>query len=226
MATRLEPTEPAVDELKRRARRRLIGAIVLALAAAVILPVLLESEPKPFGDDVSVKIPPIDDGKFVNPLSPASPSAAQGAAGSASTPALPQANGAGDAQRRPLEQSGPPPAPALSSARAAAASTADATTPPKAAPAEASTAAGSRAAGAGFVVQVGAFVDAQAAADVAAKLNGAGFRAYTEASAAAQGGDARLNRVRVGPFSSREAADAALAKLKTAGYSSAIVSAK
>jgi hypothetical protein len=30
-----------VDELRRRARRRLIGAIVLALAAAVIVPMLL-----------------------------------------------------------------------------------------------------------------------------------------------------------------------------------------
>lgn len=60
--------EPAVDELRRRARRRLVGAIVLALAAAVIVPMLLESDPKPLGEDVSVRIPPVDDGKFVNRL--------------------------------------------------------------------------------------------------------------------------------------------------------------
>ena len=58
-----------VDELKRRARRRLVGAVVLALAAAVFVPMLLESEPKPLGEDVAVKIPPVDDGKFVNRLS-------------------------------------------------------------------------------------------------------------------------------------------------------------
>ena len=57
-----------VDELRRRARRRLVGAIVLALAAAVIVPMLLESEPRPLGEDVAVKIPPVDDGKFVNRL--------------------------------------------------------------------------------------------------------------------------------------------------------------
>jgi len=57
-----------VDELRRRARRRLVGAIVLALAVAVFVPMLLESEPKPLGEDVSVKIPPIDEGKFVNRL--------------------------------------------------------------------------------------------------------------------------------------------------------------
>ena len=57
-----------VDEMKRKARRRLVGAIVLALAAAIILPLLLEKEPRPLGDDVSVQIPPIDEGQFVNRL--------------------------------------------------------------------------------------------------------------------------------------------------------------
>ncbi len=61
-------TELAVQELRKKARRRLVGAIVLALAAAVILPLLLEKEPKPLGDDVSVQIPPIDESKFVNRL--------------------------------------------------------------------------------------------------------------------------------------------------------------
>jgi DedD protein len=57
-----------VDELRRRARRRLIGAIVLALGAAVVVPMLLESDPKPLGDDVAVKIPPEDNARFVNRL--------------------------------------------------------------------------------------------------------------------------------------------------------------
>jgi DedD protein len=58
-----------VDELRRRARRRLIGAIVLALGAAVIVPMLLESDPKPLGEGVSVRIPAEDNAKFVNRLS-------------------------------------------------------------------------------------------------------------------------------------------------------------
>jgi len=56
--------DPQLDDLRRRARRRLIGAIVLALAAAVLVPLLLESDPKPLGEDVAVKIPPISEGKF------------------------------------------------------------------------------------------------------------------------------------------------------------------
>jgi DedD protein len=58
----------AVDELRRKARRRLVGAIVIALAAATILPLVLEQEQKPLGDDVSVQIPAIDNGRFVSRL--------------------------------------------------------------------------------------------------------------------------------------------------------------
>ena len=64
-----EPADLNVDELRRRARRRLVGAVVLALGVAVVVPMLLETEQKPLGEDVAVKIPPIDDGKFVNRLS-------------------------------------------------------------------------------------------------------------------------------------------------------------
>jgi DedD protein len=63
-----EPADINVDELRRRARRRLVGAVVLALGVAVVVPMLLETEQKPLGDDVSVKIPPVDDSKFVNRL--------------------------------------------------------------------------------------------------------------------------------------------------------------
>ncbi len=66
-----DPADTNLDEVRRRARRRLIGAIVLALAAAVLVPLLLESDPKPLGEDVSVRIPPVDAGKFVNRLSDA-----------------------------------------------------------------------------------------------------------------------------------------------------------
>ncbi|MEP7183018.1 MAG: SPOR domain-containing protein [Betaproteobacteria bacterium] len=58
----------AVDELRRKGRRRLVGAIVLALAAAVVVPLLLEQDPRPLGDDVSVQIPPVDEGRFISRL--------------------------------------------------------------------------------------------------------------------------------------------------------------
>jgi DedD protein len=56
------------DELniKRKARRRLIGAVALALAVVVILPMVLDSEPKITGKDIDLRIPAADKvGEFV-----------------------------------------------------------------------------------------------------------------------------------------------------------------
>jgi DedD protein len=49
----LDPTLPE----KQRARRRLVGAIALVVAAVVILPMVLDSHPKPVTDDISIDIP-------------------------------------------------------------------------------------------------------------------------------------------------------------------------
>jgi DedD protein len=54
---------PISDEelqLKKRARRRLVGAIVLVSAVAVILPMVLDSEPKAVNQHVDIQIPPTD----------------------------------------------------------------------------------------------------------------------------------------------------------------------
>jgi DedD protein len=81
-----EPADINVDDLRRRARRRLVGAVVLALGVAVVVPMLLETEQKPLGEDVAVKIPPIDDGKFVNRLSEKNGSGGAGAPAKADAP--------------------------------------------------------------------------------------------------------------------------------------------
>jgi DedD protein len=81
-----EPADINVDDLRRRARRRLVGAVVLALGVAVVVPMLLETEQKPLGEDVAVKIPPIDEGKFVNRLSENRGSGGAGAPAKADAP--------------------------------------------------------------------------------------------------------------------------------------------
>jgi DedD protein len=45
------------QNLKIKARRRLIGAVALTLAVVVILPMVLESEPKSSGQDIELRIP-------------------------------------------------------------------------------------------------------------------------------------------------------------------------
>jgi len=49
----LDPTLPE----KQRARRRLVGAIAMVVAAVVILPMVLDSHPKPVTDDIAIDIP-------------------------------------------------------------------------------------------------------------------------------------------------------------------------
>ena len=88
-------TEPQLDELKKRARRRLVGAVILAMIAAVVVPMLLESDPKPLGEDVSVRIPPVDTGRFVNKVG--EPPGDKAAAPVSATPAKPLAEPAGNA---------------------------------------------------------------------------------------------------------------------------------
>jgi DedD protein len=52
-------SDPMLPE-KKRARRRLIGAVVLVLAVVIVLPMILDPEPKPLTDDISVQIPSRD----------------------------------------------------------------------------------------------------------------------------------------------------------------------
>ena len=48
--------------LKKRARRRLIGAVALALLAAIVLPMVMDHQPAPPLKDIQVRIPSPDEG--------------------------------------------------------------------------------------------------------------------------------------------------------------------
>lgn len=51
--------DPVLPE-KKRARRRLVGAIALALAVAIGLPMILDAEPKPLSNDIDIRLPSRD----------------------------------------------------------------------------------------------------------------------------------------------------------------------
>ena len=54
-------TSPDADlQLKKRARRRLVGATALALLAVIVLPMVMDREPKPPVQDIQVRIPSQD----------------------------------------------------------------------------------------------------------------------------------------------------------------------
>jgi len=224
-----------LDDLRRRARRRLVGAIVLALAVAVFVPMLLESDPKPLGEDVSVKIPPVDEGKFVNRLNEKSKSEAPKVVAKAEPkveapkpppPEAPKADAPkDDAPKAEAQKDEPakvetartePPRP--EPAKAEPPTTAAKATPaaPKESPAK------DHATG-DFAVQVFAFSDDKGANSLVNKLKGKGFPAYSEPVSTSRG---TLWRVRVGPYVSRESAGAARDKLKGEGYNGIVAAAK
>jgi len=71
-----------------------------------------------------------------------------------------------------------------------------------------------------FVVQVGAFADAEAARETRKNVEKLGMKTYTQVAQTSSG--SRI-RVRVGPFASRGEAEAALAKAKAAGLNAVLL---
>jgi DedD protein len=53
-----------VETLKRRGRRRLVGAVALVLAAVIVLPMVFDPEPRSTGSAVNVRIPGEDEKPF------------------------------------------------------------------------------------------------------------------------------------------------------------------
>lgn len=86
-SARRSANDPMLPE-KKRARRRLVGAIALALAAAIGLPMLLDSTPKPLAGDIAIDIPAKDKVPALPvPSAPADASASASATAPAPAPA-------------------------------------------------------------------------------------------------------------------------------------------
>lgn len=188
--------------LRRKARRRLIGAVALTLAVVVILPMVLDSEPKPTGQDIELRIPAPDKvGEFipgvaVSEVAAASPFAASAveaapvpAAASAVAPAKPAAashtevQGKIHADKQPeAVESKSPESKSLESKKPESKNM------------------DKPAGGESFVAQVGAYTNPETARQEASRLKKLGFKAYTE-----KAGD--KVRVRVGPYAEREKAE-------------------
>ena len=213
---------PISDEelqLKKRARRRLVGAIVLATAVAVVLPMVLDSEPRPVSQNIDIQIPSPDSGEF-KPKGSAS--------GSSGSIKAPQEAGAKSAPAPiaglPPEPAAMPPtsakaAPKAPEAKAAAAESGmDAAKTAAKEPAKprepASTAAGA------YVVQVAALADAGKAKQLEKQMAGTGLKTYTEVVNTQSG---EVTRVRAGPFGTREAAEKARTQLKKAGMDGTVL---
>ena len=201
--------------LKRKARRRLIGAVTLTTAIVVLLPMLLDSEPRPVGQDIELRIPDKDKvGEFV-PKIGLPPASAPAVALPVATPVTDTSVSAEAPATAapPMAASQEVAAPkAPESKPVSATRKSDTTAPQQAAakpeskPAEQTPAEPQQS----FVVQIGAFSKAESARFLQKKLSKEGFKIYTE-----KAGD--KTRVRAGPYATREAADKVRHKLEAQG---------
>src|SRR5690348_4602680 len=195
-----------VNTLKRRGRRRLVGAIALVLLAVIVLPMVFDSEPKVTPPPVSVRVPGEDESGFTPKVTPKAPEEKAAETKAAET----------KAEKPPEKVAEKPPAPvekpviAKKEAEKPAAKPAASAAAAEKARAERALAGG----GAQFAVQVGAFADPEKIKEIAGKLKGARVPFYTEQVPVAKG---TLTRVRAGPFPSRDAAEASMKKLLELG---------
>jgi len=187
--------------LRRKARRRLIGAVALTLAVVVILPMVLDSEPNPAGQDIELRIPAPDKvGEFV-----------PGTAVSEVAAASPFAASAVEAASAPAAAS------AVAQDKQAAAPAVAAPGKQPAADKQPEAKSTDKPSGESFVAQVGAYANPDTARQEADRLKKLGFKAYTE-----KAGD--KVRVRVGPYAEREKAEKARQLLEKHGLHPTVMS--
>ncbi len=208
-ASRRSAEEYADDTLdpdfpqKQRARRRLIGAVVMLAAAVIVLPIVFEHKPRPVSDDVAVSVangqgaqkPKVEPRK-AEPLPPSANASRNDAALDAgeeivSTPAADKPKA--DAKADPKSE----------------AKVADAK------PADKPAAANTK-----YLILIGAFSSEERAKNWLSKLKESKVPAYVEKKTLADGDRLLL---RAGPFASRDAADAADKKVRAIGLTSKVV---
>ena len=221
-------------QLKKRARRRLVGAVAFAGLAAVVLPMVMDEEPKQQVRELEIRIPGQDQ---VPPLrarpettsderreAPATTPAASAATPErvterpAETPVekpaeKPAEKPVSKPVEKPVAKSTEKPDGKKNDASAADAQRAAAILNGK--PASDKPAAGNGS----FVILIGAFSNPANVKQLQTKIGELGIRVFTEPLDSPQG---KKTRVRAGPFTSREAADKALEKMKRIGVNGVV----
>lgn len=226
-----------IEVVRRRARHRLMGAVVLVLVAVVGFPLLFDTQPRPVAVDTPIVIP---DRQSTPPLSSGTPVPASQAPAKPLLPASEPVTAQASLDAR--EEVVPAPAPTAPAPQTEPAKVAPpvAKAPdkepvvkqdaPAAAPVKADKPApvkpkddGDKAqallegkqpvkASAGrVVIQVGAFSDPAKVREVRSKLEQAGVKTYTQV---VERDGKSTTRIRVGPFETREEADKVATRIR------------
>lgn len=201
---------------KQRARRRLIGALVMTVAAVIVLPIVFETEPRPAADQIAVRLSggqgeaqARPEPRKAAPLAPQQQSRldAQALDAGEELVSAPAARGVDKPADKPAEK------PAERTETVAKADPRTESKPESRAEAKSS--------GSGkYVILVGAFSTEDKAKQWMSKLKANKVPAYIERKALADGERILL---RAGPFSDRDAADAAEKRVRAAGLTARVV---
>jgi DedD protein len=230
--------------LKKRARRRLVGAVALLTFIVIALPMVFDKESKPLSRDISVQIPNPDSSEFQHKMVPTPPSvplSLPSTSAPAPSTAAPAASPAPAPTPPPTAQAMPVPAPPpLKSAPAQSKSVpaqpkaapeqpkpanppvADNSRPvPAAAPAQA--VAKSSPPKGGWMVKLGTYSDANNAKRFEAKLTSAKVKFHADPVDTDKGNGTRFW---AGPYADRAAAEKARDKIRKSGFPDAVAAEK
>ena len=221
-----------IEVVRRRARHRLIGAVVLVLVAVIGFPLLFDAQPRPVAVDTPIVIP---DRQAAAPLSgvasvpseqaPAKPllPAPEAVPPQASLGAREEVVPTDKAAEKIVEKVAEKPAEKepVAKEEAKASSTVKSDNPEKQSPSATAKEDASKAqalldgkadvAIERFVVQAGAFSEAPKVREVRRKLEQAGLKTYTQV---VEKDGKSSTRIRVGPFSSREEAEKVVERIR------------
>lgn len=248
-----ESPADAVQHARERARRRLVGAVLLLGVGIIGFPLLFETQPRPIPVDIPIEIPRKDSAAPLSvpaePRNAASAHAGQGSGGAvitetaaeagreltpSTTTSAPATSGAPPlAARAPAPVAASKPATAQPDSAREPTKTAASHDAPVAGPAAKAPAAKAverkvqepravevEGAKGRVVIQVGAFGEAAAVREARAKVEKLGLKTYTQVIETSAG---KRTRVRVGPFATRDEAEKAAARIKSAGLQAALL---
>ena len=207
-------------QFRKRARRRLVGAIVLVLVVVVVVPWILPAEkPQQDTQQIDIRIPAQDASGYAPKILPAPPAAPISAPAPAAQPSQPapaiapvEPSAAKAATPEPLVKAVAEPAKvAVAKPEAKPEAKPHAQAEPKAKVEPKPEPKSAAAAGEGIYVQYGAFSESKNAKQRQAELKAKGIATYTEVVKTSSGDKIR---VRSGPYATREAAEKARQKAK------------
>ena len=214
----MPPNQVSDQELqfKKRARRRLVGAVALVLLMITVLPMILDDRADQAPQqDIEITIPSQEGADFTSKIVPLDPQEStetqvaevplespQPADDSASS--QPDANATNPANAETAKAE--PPA---TDAKLKAVENKPADVKPADTEAQST-----------FFVQIGVYSDASNVKKLQDKLQAQGYKSFTEKVTTSKGEKIRL---RAGPFNSRFEAESALAKIKDSGLSGMVV---